>query len=387
MTNPFTPSFGVTPPELVGRDEELAAFSDALDEGPGSPDRAMMVTGVRGSGKTVLLNAFEDIARQSRWVVISETTRPGLVEELVKTRLPALLAEHDPDAVTSELTGASATGAGFGGSVSRQRTVHHRMVPSLRSQLDLLTDLLQPQQRGVLITLDEVHAAARDELRNITQTVQHAFREGRQVAFAAAGLPSAIDRILSDPVTTFLRRAERYTLDAVNPSEVRRALRQPIETAGRTIADDALDIAAQGTQGYPFLVQLVGYQTWNARRAQSAISAADARTGVDAAIRRVGRLVHEPSLSDLSDIDRSYLAAMSVDEGPSRTGEIAERLGVAVNYASQYRLRLLSAGLIQPVKHGYVDFTIPYLRTYLREHVTSQPFNRGTSGRSPGAAE
>jgi hypothetical protein len=91
---------------------------------------------------------------------------------------------------------------------------------------------------------------------------------------------------------------------------------------------------------------------------------------VPAARRRLGRLVHEPALADLSDVDRSFLVAMAHDDGPSRMADVAARLGVNANYASQYRLRLLAADVIRPAGRGLVAFELPYLRDYLREHVT-----------------
>jgi len=233
--NPFTPTFGVTPPMLVGRDEEISTFADAPDDGPGAPGRAMLFTGARGSGKTVMLNAVEDAAARRGWLVISETTRPGVADELTKTVLPGLLSEHHPGAVQSHVTGANASAAGFGGGVTRQRVERFPMEPSLRSEVEALTDALRPHQTGVLISLDEVHTAALQDLRQITQAVQHAFREGRELAFVAAGLPSAVQDVLNDEVMTFLRRAERFTLGAVSVDDVKQALLRPIEDSGRTI--------------------------------------------------------------------------------------------------------------------------------------------------------
>lgn len=80
--------------------------------------------------------------------------------------------------------------------------------------------------------------------------------------------------------------------------------------------------------------------------------------------------MHETSLADLSNVDRTYLVAMAQDEGESSTGEVARRLGVTPFYASTYRARLIAAGVIEPTRRGYVDFTIPYLREYLRDHAT-----------------
>ena len=89
------------------------------------------------------------------------------------------------------------------------------------------------------------------------------------------------------------------------------------------------------------------------------------------ALRRLGALVHEPALADASGIDKSFLVAMAKDAGPSKMSDIQDRMGVDVNYASQYRLRLIAAELIQSTRRGYVDFALPYLREYLREHVAT----------------
>lgn len=187
----------------------------------------------------------------------------------------------------------------------------------------------------------------------------------------AAGLPSSVTDVLGDEVLTFLRRAERFHLGAVAAGDVAAALREPIEAGGRSIVEEALQVAVEGTQGYPFLIQLVGHQTWAANRSRKAITTGQARAGVEQASRRVGCLVHEPALSRLSAVDRSFLAAMAADDGPARMRDVAQRLGVSQGYASQYRLRLIAAELITSAGYGRVDFALPYLRDYLREHVAT----------------
>lgn len=97
-TNPFTPSFGTSPPLLVGREEELRLVVDALEHGVGDPYRAVKVTGLRGSGKTVFLNHVEDAARSRGWHVLSETARPGVARRLTSVELPRLLESVDPNA-------------------------------------------------------------------------------------------------------------------------------------------------------------------------------------------------------------------------------------------------------------------------------------------------
>jgi hypothetical protein len=130
----------------------------------------------------------------------------------------------------------------------------------------------------------------------------------------------------------------------------------------------------KGTRGYPFLIQLVGSQVWRLRKSESEISMESAREGVADALRRLGRLVYEPALADASDIDKSFLLAMAKDNGPSRMKDIQQRLAIGANFASQYRLRLIASELIESTSHGYVDFALPYLRDYLREHAAAAGF-------------
>lgn len=379
--NPFTPTFGVSPPLLAGRDGEIEAFVEAIEEGLGSPYRAILIAGQRGSGKTVLLNALEDEARRRGWAVASETTRPGVAEELANSTLPALLHQF-PGAYESFVSGGGASVAGVGVNLSRQRVDSFPVQPSLRHTLTTLADVADQAGSGVLITLDEVGPNGLADLQVIAQVVQHTFREGRQVVFAAAGLPAHIQALLQSPGTTFLRRAERLKLGPVVLAEVARAISEPMAAAGRTIDGEALSVVTTGTRGYPFMIQMIGFQLWRATQDDQRVTPDQARQAVEAAARRVGRLVHEPALAELSPVDRTFLAAMAVDDQPSKMSDVARRMGVDGNYAGQYRLRLIHAELIHASARGRVDFSLPYLRDYLRERashdvLTPEPTQRG----------
>jgi hypothetical protein len=373
MANPFHPTFGVTPPLLVGRDDLIEAVAEAIEDGPGAPGRATLYTGPRGSGKTVLLNAVEDRARELGWTVISETASPGFVERITQQHLPGQLRGVDPEAVRRRLGGISVPLGPLGSAGADWSTIEaHISQAGLRNQIDLLTNLLAERNSGLVITLDEVHQQQIDELRDLATTVQHAFREGRELVFVGAGLSSAVSDVVNDKVLTFLRRADRHHLGPVPDDDVRRAIREPIELFGRTVGDDALAVMAQGTGGYPFLIQLVGHRTWRLHPDTEDISVDDAEEGVRQARRRLGSLVYQPALADTSEVDRTFLLAMAKDDGPSKMADIQERLGVDESYVSQYRLRLIAAELIEPTKRGYVDFALPYLREYLRDEAAAE---------------
>lgn len=370
MQNPFHASFGVSPPLLVGRDELLEDFVEALEDGPGSAGRATLYTGARGAGKTVMLNAVEDRARERGWLIVSETATPGFVSRMTQQHLPRLLRDFDPKAVQRRMSGVSAP-LNIG-TLTWNTIEAHVVQAGLRNQLEMLTDLLAENRSGVLITLDEIHHNQIEELRELATVVQHAFRENRELAFVGAGLAASVSDIVNDDVLTFLRRAERHTLGPVARADVERAFREPIQAAGRSIGEEALQIMVDGARGYPFMLQLVGAQTWRLNPDAAEITVDDATRGVARARLRLGALIHEPALSAASDIGKSFLLAMAQDDGPSKMADIQQRLGVDVNYASQYRLRLIAAELIYPTRRGYVDFALPYLREYLRQHSATE---------------
>ena len=345
-----------------------------------------MVTGARGVGKTVLLTEIAARAQPLGWVVIDESATPGLV-----ARIEAAVARTSDQVDTAGRAGRSVTGialpsilgTGGGGVTLADRSAS---MMGLRERIGLLLDVLEPYGGGLMITVDEVHAAGREDLRELGTTFQHLVRERREVALITAGLPAAVSDLLNDDVLTFLRRAYRVVLEDVPLDLVRHALRVTIEAAGRAIDDDALRAAAEATGGYPFMVQLVGHQVWRAA-ATDAISLADVEAALPAARLRLGSTVHASALSDVSAVDRTYLLAMAEDDEESSTGDVAARMGVSARYANVYRSRLIDAGLVTPTRWGHVTFAIPYLRHYLREHAASiEAVSRRPGRRIPSVA-
>lgn len=226
----------------------------------------------------------------------------------------------------------------------------------------------------LVITVDEIHAVDREELTQLAAAIQHLIREDQPIALLMAGIPKAVSDLLDEDVSTFLRRADRVDLRDVPIADVRDALQQTFESTGVAIGAEQLDRAAAATGGYPFLIQLVGYHTWRLANRQPGRAVTDAvlTEALDAARRRLGSTVLAPAVSGLSDVDKTFLLMMADDdEGPSRMADIAARLGESNQYAGVYRRRLIDAAMIQAAGLGRVDFTVPYMREWLREHAAS----------------
>ncbi|RBP63623.1 AAA ATPase-like protein [Brevibacterium sanguinis] len=361
--SPFRPGFGSTPPVMVGRQPEVTAFARALD-GPGSTGRTVFVTGQRGVGKTVLLNIFQEVADTRQWWTVREQASAGFVQRLTQARLPEVLESHDAHERSKSTVVGVTLPLGGGGLTVRSDTTN-ALVPDLRSHLMKVLELLDSHETGLLIALDEVHRSNLDEFRQMTDALAHAMSQDAPLAFVAAGLPASIDNIVNDDVSTFLRRADRINLAGLSSEETREALRAPVEQAGKRFAEEALEFGVALSQGYPYLVQIVGDLAWNAALDADEITRRHVE-GIEGEARQVlGRQIHEPTLAALSPGARRYLRAMTLDDDISSTGEIADRLGLKKQTANDYRRQLIAHGVVEVPSFGHVRMVIPHLRDHL----------------------
>lgn len=358
--NPFKPTAGVMPPVLIGRSAVSADFSEGLDDGPGAPDRLMLVTGARGSGKTVMLTELGHIAAKRGWTIVDETASPGLCERLIARIAPK------PGRIADATFKPSVMGVSLG---------EMRIAPALRPSTlrDAMSARLSTlgKGKGLLITVDETQDASLEDMTAIATSVQHMLRDNAEIAFVFAGLPSLTSDLLNAKVLTFLRRASMKELGDVPLPEVRDALAGTIRGAGVLIDDLSLDMTTEATGGYPYMIQLVGYHIWRQARRRTggegnSILAEDVRNGIDQARAKLGEGVCAPVVRRLSARAVDYLTAMAQDDGPSSTSAIARRIGESMDYANVYRQRLLDEHVIKGAGRGYVDFAIPFLREYLR---------------------
>jgi len=357
--NPFQPSFGKNPPQLIGRQAVIDDFAEGLDQGVGDERRATLYTGLRGMGKTVVLNQISARARDKGWIVAevsaSQTMLGDILDQVIEqTQQIVPFSKRDITGFNFSIFGI---GAGVAGTIKTQETYGWRM------QMSKMLDELAKKGIGVLVTIDEAHSGS-PELRDFASAYQHFVREDRKVAVALAGLPFEVSDILNDKVLTFLRRANKVVLRNVDIEDVGMGLLKTIEDNGRTIGADALRTAAKATVGYPYLIQLVGSRIWGIHDGYKEITLNDVAIGIPLATAKLFDNVVDPMVKELSPKDLEVLRAMSVDEGPSSTGVLAKRLDVDTNYLSQYRRRLMDSGLIYSPTRGMVDYTIPFMQEY-----------------------
>lgn len=328
----------------------------------------MFLIGNRGAGKTAILNALEERARKRHWLTITtNASNPGLLDRI----------EADALMLFRERGGRFRRAAGrIGERLNRVWVLGFRPSPlpqGLRNVLTVLGDALGERGLGVLITIDELQSGERHELRQFASVLQQVTRrEGRPIAFVGAALPRIEDTLLADDAVTFLQRAARREISRLDETATRTAIAQPIQDWNGSINSQGLEVAIRATSGYPFMIQLVGYHTWEAAAdPRAGITLADVTTGVTRAQSQIGNLVLAPAWKDLSPMDRLFLEAMSLDESESTLADIAARLERDLKYASVYRDRLIKADMIAATGRGRIDFVHHATREWLK-HMSQE---------------
>ena len=329
---------------LAGRDDILADIADAWSTGPTHPGYTTLLLGRRGSGKTVVLEALRGLGHSRGWLSVSDAAvTPGLLNRLahraaahLNLRAGELHLDIDRD--------LAAAGIGVGPGYDPNADLSRR----LPNVLSGLAAHLQSSGAGLVVTIDELHAGDTDELRTLGVVVQDVTRIGRlPMAFIGAGLPTLEDTLLADTSITFLQRCARHEVGFLDPSAAWSALAEPVRQHGGRMAPEAVEHAVAVAQGYPFMIQLVGFHAWEAAADPTVeVTLQDVEVGAETARHQVGQLVIAPMWKDLADGSRRFLAAMALDDGVSRTADIAARLGVSSEYVGVYRSRLMKSGMV-----------------------------------------
>lgn len=360
--NPFTPTFGVVPARMAGREEVIGELSRSLERGVGDPGLVTVISGARGTGKTALLSLLADRAQASGWVAISVSALPGMLEEIVQQTHRA--ANHLLD--SGAQSHISSVRLGDIVEVEIDRPADGR--PTWRIRMADIFDKLAETDTGLLVTVDEVQPGL-DEMINLASSFQHFVREGRNAALFMAGIPSHISGLLQNRSVSFLRRANYCELGPISDCEIRAALEGTAEDAGRSLTSEALDRAVEATAGFPYMMQLVGYRAWDQSPSEESLSLSDVEAGVVAARQDMRRKIFDVTFQELSRGDVRFLAAMIPDEGDSELASVAERMGKKSNYASQYKRRLIEQGVLIDCGQGYLRIGIPLFKDYLRERL------------------
>ena len=379
ITNPYRPGAGTPPPALIGRDELIDRFGVTLHRTlSGRPGKGVLATGLRGVGKTVLLNRFFSIASaESVKTAFIESPESGDFASLLAIRLRRILLEMSAGAFRT------ATSKALG--VLRSFTLQLPDGSSIALGVDPLggygdsgilsedlTDVLvavgeaaAQQDTGLLLGIDEIQYLKPEELGAVIAAIHRTTQLELPVLLVGAGLPQ-LPGLAGEAKSYAERLFEFPEIGSLNPEQTRQALTLPALELGVEYESPALDQVVEESRGYPYFLQEWGYHVWDGSP-RSPITVEDVnsvRAGVIATLDQNFFLVR---LNRLTPKEKEYLQVMAeLGPGPHRSGDIATRLGVKVESVAPRRSALIGKGMIYSPAHGDTAFTVPLFDECLR---------------------
>lgn len=380
--NPYRPGAGTSPPALLGRDALIDHFGVTVRRAlAGKPGKSVMPIGLRGVGKTVLLNRFAEIAAtEGLSVGFIEAPESGDFRYLLAARLRKILLGLDKPGVGEKVLRALRVLKTFSAqlpdgtqlSIDVDALVGHADSGILA---DDITDLLvaageaaQARQTGLLIAIDEVQYLSDVELAALITAIHRTTQLNLPVTLVGAGLPQ-LPGLAGDAKSYAERLFEFPEIGSLSDEDARAALVIPAQAEGVEFTDEALAFILDTTGGYPYFLQEWGYHIWNAADS-SPITGEDVRREQPAVIEHLDRNFFLVRFDRLTPKEKVYLRAMAeLGAGPHRSGDVAAKLGVRVESVAPRRSALISKGMIYSPAHGDTAFTVPLFDEFLRRAI------------------
>ncbi|MFC7490409.1 MULTISPECIES: ATP-binding protein [unclassified Knoellia] len=401
IRNPYAPGAGQRPPELAGRDEQLDAFEVVLERiSRGRPERSIVLTGLRGVGKTVLLNALRSAAVRAKWGTGKLEARP---DQSLRRPLSSALHQavrelgHSNDDEVQHVLGvikAFAQRDAPAGAKLRERWNPGIDAPAASGRADsgdieidlveLLTDvggLASDTGRGIAVFIDEMQDLGPDDVSALCAACHEISQSGLPVIVVGAGLPH-LPAVLSAS-KSYSERLFRYSrIDRLPRAAADAALVVPAEEEGAAYESAALDAMYAATGGYPYFIQAYGKAAWD-RAPRSPVTVDDVRVAAPEAESELAVGFFGSRFERATPGEREYLRAMAdvavaiaedaaqeLDEIESvPTSDVATYLGRKPQSLSPARDALLKKGLIYSGERGRIAFTVPHFGRYLREQT------------------
>ena len=381
IKNPFSPGAGSQPPELAGRDLIISEARIALGRViAGRSSQSQILLGLRGTGKTVLLNKIEGLAEDERYLTsFLEAPEAGSLAELLYPQMKQVLrklsnVEAARAAVKLALSALRNFAVVFKVSVGE---VEIGVEPTpgsadsgnleldLTEMFELIGRAARDAGRGWALLVDEVQCLSEKDLAALIVAVHRVSQRSLPILVMAAGLPQIAG--LAGDAKSYVERLFAFpAIGALDKNAAIEAIRNPIERQGAAIDDVALEEMIAKTGGYPFFVQEWGYQAWNAATT-SPITLEDTIRASVHALARLDSGIFKVRMDRLTPAEVEYVNAMAgLGRGPYRSVDVASALGKELAALGPRRASIIEKGMIYSPGHGEVDFTVPLFDDFLR---------------------
>lgn len=382
IKNPFSPGAGSPPPELVGRDPILEQARILLGRiKQKHSEKSMLLTGLRGVGKTVLLNEIERLAKELKYHTISiEAHEDKPLGSLIASHLRTLLYELDRM-------------AGAGDRVKRGLAVLRSFIGGLKLTLNDVTigldiepekgaadsgdieidlpnlfiaiaEAAEDRKTAVAVLIDEIQYFNQKELGALIMAMHKVQQRQLPLVLLGAGL-SILPGLAGESKSYAERLFSFPEIGALSEQDTMKALREPAKAAGVAFEPKALKEVFRLTKGYPYFLQEWGYVAWNLARVNS-IPLQIVQDATATVIPRLDKNFFRVRFDRLTPSEKNFLRAMA-QLGPNahRTGDIADILGVKITSLGPVRAKLIKKGMIYSPAHGDMAFTVPLFDEFM----------------------
>ena len=388
--NPYAPGAGTPPPELAGRDALLESAAIALDRiRNGLSAKSMLMVGLRGVGKTVLLNRISEEARGRGLTAIlleapEEQSLPGLLVPPLHAALVRLSRRAAASQAVKRALGAL---AGLVGAIkvgNRDFSVSLQVPPEpgladsgnldadLTALLESVGEAAREQDTALALFIDEAQYVKERDLAALIAALHRTAQRQLPVALLGAGLPQLVARTAA--AKSYAERLFHFPeIGPLSADAARRAVAAPASRLGVSFAPEALTMILEETACYPYFLQEWGKHCWDCAEAPT-VTLADTEAASATATAELDAGFFRARFDRLTPAEKRYLRAMAArGVGPHRSGEVAETLGRNVRAVAPTRAKLIAKGMVYSPAHGDTAFTVPLFDAYLRRMLPFDP--------------
>jgi hypothetical protein len=390
--NPFAPGAGSPPPELAGRGPILDHAAIALDRlRNGLHAKSMILVGLRGVGKTVVLNRIHMLAQEAGYQAafieahegktLAELLLPALRQILYTLNLRENVSEKTRRALRvlrSFLGSLGLKAKASLGDMELELAIDPETGSADSGDFEAdLSELLQAvgeaaadRKRAIALCIDEIQYLHEKEFGALIMALHRVSQRRLPLALIGAGLPQV--RGLAGRSKSYAERLFEYPeIGPLQPSDATEALQIPVRNQGAEFSPEALAEVIEVTQGYPYFLQQWGYEAWNIS-AGPTMEIADIHRATKLAIRRLDQSFFRVRFDRLTPKEKDYLRALAgMGPAPHRSGEIAARLGVKIQSVAPVRDALIRKGMIFSPVYGETAFTVPLFDEFMHRVMPS----------------
>lgn len=371
----------------MGRDDQLASFDLLLDRlARGRTEQSMIITGLRGVGKTVLLGQFRTAALGRDWVVIELEVRKNddtVFRREIGTKVRTALFELSPKAKWTErfrhaaavlksfsvsVDGSGTWTAGLNVDAAEGYGDHANLALDLTDLFLAVGEAAAERQTGVVLLFDEVQFLNRIQLESLIEVIHKMVQRKLPITLVGAGLPQIAE--LAGDAKSYAERLFKFpSIDRLSAGDSKLALSRPAADEGVSFTDDALNEAVAITGGYPYFVQELGYAVWTVAEGP-VVTRDDVLAAIPAYESKLDGSFFRVRLDRATELQTAYLRAMA-ELGPDaqKASDVAELMRRTSENLAPTRAELINIGLLYTPQHGYAAFTVPHFDRFMMRAV------------------